>query len=104
MKVVVGCRQRNLDKCTGSCFPSHQKPDCREAMIYIFLLSSVCGRAPLNTKIVGGGRAKAGAWPWQDSIHVIGFGHHCGGTLITKDWLLSAAHCFQRFDVLEYSA
>ncbi|XP_016100908.1 suppressor of tumorigenicity 14 protein homolog [Sinocyclocheilus grahami] len=59
----------------------------------------VCGRAPLNNKIVGGGRAKAGAWPWQVSIHVVGFGHHCGGTLITKDWVLSAAHCFQRFGV-----
>uniref|UniRef100_A0A672RVW1 Peptidase S1 domain-containing protein n=1 Tax=Sinocyclocheilus grahami TaxID=75366 RepID=A0A672RVW1_SINGR len=68
-------------------------------IIHIFLLSSVCGRAPLNNKIVGGGRAKAGAWPWQVSIHVVGFGHHCGGTLITKDWVLSAAHCFQRYEV-----
>uniref|UniRef100_A0A672KFX8 Trypsin II-P29-like n=1 Tax=Sinocyclocheilus grahami TaxID=75366 RepID=A0A672KFX8_SINGR len=38
-------------------------------------------------------------WPWQVSIHVIGFGHHCGGTLITKDWVLSAAHCFQEYEV-----
>uniref|UniRef100_A0A673MCK1 Zgc:123295 n=1 Tax=Sinocyclocheilus rhinocerous TaxID=307959 RepID=A0A673MCK1_9TELE len=65
----------------------------------ILLYIAVCGRAPLNNKIVGGGRAKAGAWPWQVSLHVVGFGHHCGGTLITKDWVLYAAHCFQKFGV-----
>uniref|UniRef100_A0A672KBU4 Trypsin II-P29-like n=1 Tax=Sinocyclocheilus grahami TaxID=75366 RepID=A0A672KBU4_SINGR len=59
--------------------------------------SAICGQAPLRdrNRIVGGEDTMAGDWPWQVSIHVIGFGHHCGGTLITKDWVLSAAHCFQ---------
>ncbi|XP_073672627.1 trypsin-1-like [Garra rufa] len=62
----------------------------------------VCGRAPLSNKIVGGENATAGVWPWQISIHLtvqnFDFGHFCGGTLITKDWVLSAAHCFQWFN------
>ncbi|XP_026108466.1 trypsin-like [Carassius auratus] len=65
----------------------------------------VCGRAPLNNKIVGGEDATAGSWPWQVSIHVSGSSHNCGGTLINKDWVLSAAHCFQDFvlsDVVMY--
>uniref|UniRef100_A0A671LV79 Trypsin-2-like n=1 Tax=Sinocyclocheilus anshuiensis TaxID=1608454 RepID=A0A671LV79_9TELE len=56
----------------------------------------VCGQAPLNTKIVGGEDATAGSWPWQVSIQSTAFGgHFCGGSLINKDWVLSAAHCFQ---------
>ncbi|TRY96511.1 hypothetical protein DNTS_031549 [Danionella cerebrum] len=54
-----------------------------------------CGQAPLNTKIVGGQNAVAGSWPWQASLHRITTGSHfCGGSLINKDWVLSAAHCF----------
>ncbi|XP_067237779.1 trypsin-like isoform X1 [Chanodichthys erythropterus] len=56
----------------------------------------VCGHAPLNNKIVGGQNAAVGSWPWQVSIQSASFGgHFCGGSLINKDWVLSAAHCFQ---------
>ncbi|XP_056608844.1 trypsin-2-like [Triplophysa dalaica] len=58
--------------------------------------SDVCGKAALNTKIVGGGDATSGSWPWQVSIQRISTGSHfCGGSIINKDWILSAAHCFQ---------
>ncbi|XDV11413.1 hypothetical protein PO909_000359 [Leuciscus waleckii] len=58
----------------------------------------VCGRAPLNNRVAGGENATAGAWPWQVSIHNLALRHICGGTLITKDWVLSAARCFLRLN------
>ncbi|KAG1967561.1 testisin [Pimephales promelas] len=57
----------------------------------------VCGQAtPQNTKIIGGQNATAGSWPWQASIQRVSFGGYlCSGTLINKEWVLSAADCFR---------
>ncbi|XP_066433115.1 serine protease 27-like [Eleutherodactylus coqui] len=55
--------------------------------------SSVCGSPQVTERIVGGTDALHGEWPWQVSVLYYNT-HICGGSLITSQWVLSAAHCF----------
>nr|XP_031303702.1 testisin-like isoform X1 [Camelus dromedarius] len=54
-----------------------------------------CGQRSIPTRIVGGKDTELGRWPWQASLRLWG-SHHCGGSLLNRRWVLSAAHCFEK--------
>lgn len=55
-----------------------------------------CGRKAVHTRIVGGTNAQPGSWPWQVTMDYTGepAPHWCGGSIVTPEWIVTAAHCF----------
>lgn len=54
-----------------------------------------CGRQQVGyrePRIVGGNNTYEGEFPWAVSIQRYG-NHHCGGVIVGKRWILTAAHC-----------
>ncbi|KAM3587582.1 uncharacterized protein V6R79_009513 [Siganus canaliculatus] len=51
----------------------------------------------METRIIGGQEAWAHSWPWQVCLQFASM-PACGGAIISPLWVLSAAHCFKRYN------
>uniref|UniRef100_A0A8C8YCL7 Serine protease 41 n=1 Tax=Prolemur simus TaxID=1328070 RepID=A0A8C8YCL7_PROSS len=55
-----------------------------------------CGHRDIQALLVGGVQTVRGRWPWQALLRVQD-GYFCGGSLLSRRWVLSAAHCFKMY-------
>ncbi|XP_036436961.1 elastase-1-like [Colossoma macropomum] len=54
------------------------------------------GQGQGQNRVIGGSVSIPNAWPWQVSLRVQSgtcYNHYCGGVLIKKNWVLTAAQC-----------
>ncbi|XP_074633753.1 zinc metalloproteinase nas-15-like [Acropora palmata] len=61
-----------------------------------------CGISPVNYgRVMHGANARPGSWPWQVAVRS-GRGF-CGGSLISPEWIVTAAHCISSTNPSSYS-
>ncbi|KAH1171316.1 hypothetical protein KIL84_006934, partial [Mauremys mutica] len=74
---------------------------CSQLAVLLLLLVLLPSPVHVFSRIIGGQDAQEGQWPWQVSVQKYDdknheYHHICGGSLISAQWVVSAAHCFNR--------
>ncbi|XP_039713260.1 enteropeptidase [Pteropus medius] len=80
----------------GSLILTPSEQCLQDSLILLQCNRKSCGKKlvaqKVTSKIIGGNNAKEGAWPWITALY---YNDQllCGASLVSNDWLVSAAHC-----------
>ncbi|XP_057288032.1 transmembrane protease serine 4 [Pezoporus wallicus] len=73
---------------------------CLSGAVVSLFCSKGCGESIRTPRVLGGSAATIEAWPWQVSLQYKKE-HICGGSIIDRSWILTAAHCFKNNPIVQ---
>ncbi|XP_058519419.1 ovochymase-2 isoform X2 [Ochotona princeps] len=77
-----------LDQAEFATLSLPQAPNCGQRQVRTRFWNNF----NIFSRIVGGSQVEKGSYPWQVSLKQ-GQKHICGGTIISSQWVITAAHC-----------
>ena len=82
---------------TGFNLPQTPSRPCQNCDINLFsdysLSQFECGRPKARARIINGANVLRNQYPWQVRLSLPGKDAPCGGSVLTRDKILTAAHC-----------
>uniref|UniRef100_A0AAV2LJW0 Uncharacterized protein n=1 Tax=Knipowitschia caucasica TaxID=637954 RepID=A0AAV2LJW0_KNICA len=86
------CAQLGFESSYETEIQSGVIPECPDEQT-VSLQCIECGQQKSVARIIDGELSKPGEWPWQVFLRYQN-SHVCGGVLISRNFVLTAAHCF----------
>jgi secreted trypsin-like serine protease len=59
------------------------------------------GPVRIETRVIGGVASSTKSWPFVAALHRDGT-FICGATIVSRSWVITAAHCVFEFDMKKY--
>uniref|UniRef100_A0A672V6J6 Transmembrane serine protease 4 n=1 Tax=Strigops habroptila TaxID=2489341 RepID=A0A672V6J6_STRHB len=84
----------------AACEQMGYRRKCLSGAVVSLFCSKGCGESIRTPRVLGGSPATIEAWPWQVSLQYKRE-HICGGSIIDRSWILTAAHCFKNNPIVQ---
>ncbi|CAI6361541.1 unnamed protein product [Macrosiphum euphorbiae] len=98
-RVVLSSARRNI---TRNVYYGHGNQRIDNGAVDSRCQPCTCGVGYPGSRIVGGSEVRGNEYPWMASLWNVKKKFFCGGSIVTDQYVLTAAHCFSEVPATNY--